>query len=283
MRTEQQVMKQLLAFAESQPDVRAVVLNGSRVNDKAPRDILQDYDVAFFVERFSDQVYKVNPEWIGQFGELVIMQQNDLVQCYLFLMQFKDGVRIDLSFKSIDYLEKSLQEDSLSKVILDKDSRIVVHRKPNERSYYPPKPTREQYDALLNEAWWIQAYVAKGIWRDELPYAKYMFDVILMDCLRQLLTWHLGVTHQWQVNVGKCGKWFKTLLPAELYDEYVATYPTTDYDELWAALSRAGRLIHKLGIQVGDALGYTYPLREDINVTNFVQQIKDLPRDAESF
>ncbi len=40
---------------------------------------------------------------IGSFGELIMMQQNDIkTDCedeYIFLMLFTDGVRIDLSFR----------------------------------------------------------------------------------------------------------------------------------------------------------------------------------------
>ena len=119
MRNEQQVIKQLLDFANDDERIRAVALNGSRVNPNAPKDIMQDYDVVFYITDIEDERYKRNRDWIKEFGELVILQQNDFEEGYIFLMQFKDGVRIDLSFA--DMKETGKNEDSLIKGLLDKD------------------------------------------------------------------------------------------------------------------------------------------------------------------
>jgi aminoglycoside 6-adenylyltransferase len=53
---------------------------------------------------------------------------------------------------------------------------------PNDSIHYVQKPTEIDFYNVLNEARWIQIYIAKSIWRDELPFAKYTFDVILIDC-----------------------------------------------------------------------------------------------------
>ena len=45
MRSEQEMMKLILDFAREKNDIRAVYMNGSRANPKAPKDILQDYDI----------------------------------------------------------------------------------------------------------------------------------------------------------------------------------------------------------------------------------------------
>lgn len=207
MRKENEVMKQILDFANSENRVRAVMLNGSRVNPNAPKDIMQDYDIVFFITDVEDLSYKIDQSWINIFGELVIMQQNDFEDgSYIFLMQFKDGVRIDLNFKDVKKIKEIVREDTLSKILLNKDDIGLRIPAPNDTGYYVLKPSKKEFDELLNEAWWIQTYVAKGIWRDELPLAKYMFDVILMDCIRTLLSWYVGEKHEWNINVGKCGK-----------------------------------------------------------------------------
>lgn len=71
------------------------------------------------INDLEDMNYKINTSWISKFGELVIMQQNDFEDgSYIFLMQFKDGVRIDLSFRDIHNIESIIKEDTLSKIIL---------------------------------------------------------------------------------------------------------------------------------------------------------------------
>lgn len=283
MRSEEQVFKQILDFAREEERVRAVMLNGSRLNPNAPVDIMQDYDLVFFITDSKNDSYKKERDWIKQFGDLVMLQQNDFKDGYIFLMQFKDGVRIDLRFSDIKNIEETVQEDSLTEILLDKDNLVGEVPLPDDSSNYVKKPTEKEFDKLLNNSWWIQTYVAKGIWRDELPYAKYMYDVILIDCIRKLLSWQIGLEYDWQVNVGKCGKWLKCYLPEELYNEFVDLYPSTDYQEIWQSLFRAGKLIHRIGVKLAEELAYNYPLQDDNNVTEYLQRIRNLPGDAEDF
>jgi len=279
MRNEAEVIKEILDFANEENKVRAVMMNGSRVNPNAIRDIMQDYDVVFFVADLESQSYKINRNWIKRFGELVILQQNDFEEgAYIIMMQFKDGVRIDLSFRDIKKVQESVREDSLTKILLDKDGIIPPLPQPNDSTYYVQKPTEKEFDMVMNEAWWIQSYVAKGIWRDELPLAKYMFDVILMDCVREMLSWHLAMNNDWSINVGKCGKWFKRYLPEELYKEFAELYPSSVYEEMWVSLFKVGEFIRKIGTEVGEKLGYKYPMEDDERVTEFLKMIKEIPR-----
>ena len=49
MRNEQQMLELILSTARQDERIRAVILEGSRTNPKAPRDIFQDYDVVYVV------------------------------------------------------------------------------------------------------------------------------------------------------------------------------------------------------------------------------------------
>ncbi|NNU75780.1 aminoglycoside 6-adenylyltransferase [Clostridium estertheticum] len=265
MRSEEEVLKQILEFASNEEKVRAVILNGSRLNINAPKDIMQDYDVVFFIKGIEDISYKTNQIWIKQFGKLAILQQNNFDDgSYIFLMQFKDGLRIDLCFKAIEKINVVVGEDSLSKILLDKDDLIDKIPEPNDSIYFVRKPTEKEWDSLINNLWWIQTYVAKGIWRDELPYVKYMYDVIFMDGIRKLLSWHIGSQYDWQVNVGKCGKWFNRFMKKGLYDEFISIYSGIDYYDIWIKLFKAEELIRTSGMELSNMLGYKYPMEYDI-------------------
>ena len=50
MRTEREMMDLILSTAREDGRIRAVCLEGSRVNPNAPRDIFQDYDVVYVVK-----------------------------------------------------------------------------------------------------------------------------------------------------------------------------------------------------------------------------------------
>ncbi len=273
------VIEEVLQFAHFEERIRAVTLHGSRVNPNAPEDPLMDYDVACFVDDPSGVFFKSNQAWIESFGRLVIMQQNDFEQGYIFLMQFTDGVRIDMSFFDFRYARKRIESDTLTRVLLDKDGFLTWVPEPSDRGYYVPMPSKEAFAHLMNELWWIQPYVAKGLWRQELPYAKHMFDSILIECVRTLLEWYIGMNHDWKANPGKSGKWFYQFLPKEVYEEFLSLYPSIHPEEIWSALYRTGPFARKIGMELARRLGYSYPVEEERNVTRYLKEIQRLAKE----
>ncbi len=284
MRTEREVIDQLLEFARINEMVRAVWMNGSRVNPSVKKDPFCDYDVVFAVT--SPNHFVQDQSWISNFGELIILQQNDCsegdLEAYIFLMLFSDGVRIDLAFDRIDQADRYL-DDSLTVVLLDKDHRLPALPLPSEAIYLTEKPSRMVFDETTNEFWWCSTNVAKGIWRDELSYAKFMYEVIVQDQLIKMVSWYIACRKDWNVNSGYHGKWIKKFLEPELYDSLQKTYAGGDYEAMWEALFEAGRLFRTIGMEVAGALGYTYPLQDDQRVSEYLRRVRSLPADAVDF
>ena len=284
MRSDEQVLKQILDFAQNDSNIRAVVMNGSRVNPNVKHDFFCDYDVVCFVHDLEKYVRDKN--WVPNFGDLVIMQFNrhdeQPEDLYVYLMQFTDGVRIDLSFAKMKMISPSL-EDSLTFVLLDKDQCLPTIPAPNESSYITKKPSVAEYDLMVNEFWWVSTYVAKALWRNETVTAKYLFEVIVRDCLSRMVTWYIAMQHDWQINVGKMGKKFGKLLPPELWQELLMTYPGIEEKDIWQALFTAGKLMRKLSIPVAEKLGFAYHDQEDKRVTAYLHHVMNLPKNAQSF
>lgn len=49
MRSEKEMMDLILNIANDDGRIRAVYMNGSRTNEKVPKDIFQDYDIMYVV------------------------------------------------------------------------------------------------------------------------------------------------------------------------------------------------------------------------------------------
>ncbi len=125
MRSEQAMLDLIVNIAKNDDRIRAVIMNGSRANPNAPRDIFQDFDIVYLVTDVAP--FKNNFEWIKRFGELMILQLPEDMDapgwggdCCVYLMQFTDGNRIDLGIFPIARLA-NLGRDSLSVLLLDKD------------------------------------------------------------------------------------------------------------------------------------------------------------------
>lgn len=283
MRSEKQVLDEIIRFAQKNRNVKAVVLNGSRANPNAPRDFMMDYDVAFYVEDLAlTKEYTKNQSWIKDFGNLMILQHNNSSGGeHIFLMQFDDSVRIDLSFHDVRKVHREIKADSLSVVIYDPENIVGKIPAPDEHTYYIKKPTRKKWDEALSDLWWLQVYVAKELWRDEIPLAKELYEIII-NHLRDLICWHIAAEKDWKVNVGHGAKWFKHLLPPEIYEKYIYFYASADLNEQWEKLLNIGAFIRSIAIPLSEKLGYEYPLEYDKNVSAYIRKIRVLPSGAES-
>ncbi|OXS58873.1 hypothetical protein B1A99_12990 [Cohnella sp. CIP 111063] len=276
MRQEKEVFGRLLAFADRDARVRVVLLNGSRVNPNVEQDELRDYDVIYGVTDIASSAE--DQSWIAaEFGELMIMQHNQAEEdgeaWEIFLMLFTDGVRVDLSFRRADTVAEI--EDSLMKVLLDKDGRMGEVPPSSDRSYVTVKPDKQEVEKAFNEIWWCSTNVAKGLVRGEIPYAKFMLDAVVRDAVVKLLSWHVGMNNGWTVNVGKAGRWLERFLPEELWASYYRTYADGDPERIWDALFETGRLTRAAGLAVADKLGCAYPLEEDRKVTEYMRQLRE--------
>lgn len=285
MRNKEEMLGLILRFAREHDDVRAVVMNGSRVNPNVQEDPFQDYDVVYLVR--SVEPYRRNRDIVSYFGDIMILQTPDDMGDppperdggYGYLMQFLDGTRIDLGFQTLDHARRCV-EDSLSVVLLDKDKLIGDLLPPSDRSHLPSRPTAKQFDDCCNEFWWLNPYVAKGLWRDQLTYARQMLYIYMREQLMKMLTWYFGIKTGFQCGPGGFGKYLRTGLGEELWALLERTYADAQLDHTWDALLALDDLFRQVAHGVAGTFGFTYPEQDDVNVSRYIRHIRNLPRDA---
>ncbi len=285
MRSEQEMLTLIVDTARNDERIRAVILNGSRANPNAPRDIFQDFDVVYLVTDVAP--FWNNREWVKRFGELMIMQLPEAMEDpppsndggFTYLMQFTDGNRIDLGIYPVTKLSERTK-DGLSLLLLDKDKLIGSFPPASESEYLPRPPTAKAFADCCNEFWWVCPYVAKGLWREELVYARSMLDRFVREELLKMLTWHIGVRTGFSRNPGKFGKYFQQYLEPELWAMLEKTYAAGTYDCTWEALFTMCDLFRIAARRVADHFGFTYPQADDQNVSAHLRHVRTLPRDA---
>ena len=286
MRTEQEMLDLILSTARQDERIRAVIMNGSRLNPNAPRDPFQDFDIVYFVTEMAPFVR--NREWIKRFGELMILQMPEDMQDpppsedggFGYLMQFTDGNRIDLGIYPLEKLHEHL-DDSQSVLLLDKDGIIPPFPPASDKDYLPKPPTAKTFADCCNEFWWVSPYVAKGLWREELTYAKSMLDGAVREQLMKMLTWQIGVKTQFSVSPGKLGKYFQQYLEPELWELLLRTYADASYEHTWEALFTMGDLFRITALGVAEHFGFEYNHGEDERVSAHLRHVRSLPRDAQ--
>ena len=285
MRSEQEMLELIVNTAKDDERIRAVIMNGSRANPNAPRDIFQDFDIVYLVTEVAP--FKDDPTWINRFGEMMILQMPEAMEDpppqndgnFVYLMQFADGNRIDLGLVPIANVNE-LEEDSLSILLLDKDGLLKPFAPPSDSDYLPRPPTAKAFADCCNEFWWVCPYIAKGLWREEIIYAKYLLDQAVRDQLLKILAWHIGVKTQFLQNPGKQGKYFQRYLEPELWEMLQRTYADASYDNTWEALFTMCDLFRKVAVPMAEQFGFDYPYGDDQRVRAHLEHVRFLPTNA---
>lgn len=269
----------ILSVAKSDERIRAVILNGSRANPNAPCDKYQDYDIIYVVKDFES--FTADHNWINIFGERLMLQMPEAMRNpsggghFNWMMLFSDGNRLDLTLIPIQKFQL-IGDDSLSIALLDKD-RILPPFPPASDVDYVVKPPSELFffSCCNNNFWWCLQNVAKGIARNELPYAMLMYHNVVRSELHDMLDWYIGMQNDFSVSTGKMGKYFSRYLPAHIYQQYCDTYSSCSPDELWDSIFIACNLFHLIAISVADYFQFYYREEDETGIREYLFKVKN--------
>jgi aminoglycoside 6-adenylyltransferase len=285
MRSETKMLDLILQTAQQDERIRVVMLNGSRANPEAASDPFQDFDIVYIVTDMAP--YINNPAWIARFGEMMVMQMPDAMQDpppseddgFAYLMQFPDGNRIDLGIYPLEKLSEHLS-DSQSILLLDKDGIVPPFPTPSNLGYLPKPPSAKLFEDCCNEFWWVSPYVAKGLWRKQITYAKHMMEDVLRAQVMKILTWQIGVKTNFQQSPGKMGKYFQRHLDTPTWELLMQTYADADPDHTWDALFKMCELFRLVAVQIAEVYQFTYPHGDDERVSAHLRHVRALPSSA---
>ncbi|ACK94690.1 MULTISPECIES: aminoglycoside 6-adenylyltransferase [Bacillus cereus group] len=287
MRTEKEMLDVIINTAIEDERIRAVIMNGLRVNPNVKRDCFQDYDIMYVVNDI--QSFTSNHNWVHRFGEIMIVQMPEemsLVQPdedgkFPYLMQFMDGNRIDLTLVPVELIKKFVGQDSLSKLLLDKDNCLEEFPPASDKDYLVKKPTEKEFLDCCNEFWWCSTNIAKGLWREELSYAKGMLEGPVRDMFIVMLEWYIGMKTDFTVNTGKFGKHFEQYIEEDMWEQFKRTFSNAEYENIWESFFVMGDLFREVANEIANTYEYQYP-QDDDKVTNYLKHVKALPKDSTS-
>jgi len=287
MRSEKEMFDLILRVANADSRIRAVYMNGSRTNMKVPRDPFQDYDVVYVVTE--TEPFIADPHWIDRFGKRLYMQmpkQIDLLmgkpidskEDFGWLMQFADGTRMDLHVQTLDRVH--LEEDSLCRILLDKDHQLPRIPEPNDEEYYVKKPPEDEFIARCNEFWWCQNNVAKGLWRKEVTYVQDMIHDHIRPQLISLLSWRIGIDTNYSVAIGKSAKYMVKWLSSDRWDRFLQTFSSAVVEDMWNAVFIQCDLFQEVALELAKELHFHYDVEEAMASLNYLKHVQKLPQDA---
>lgn len=280
MRSSEEIKKLITDVARNDERVRAVLLNGSRANSQISPDKYQDFDIVYIVDRIESFIS--DKGWTNVFGDKLIWQlPDDMVVGkkeaensgrFAMLMLFTDGNRIDLTLRSKNESKANYKPDSLTIVWLDKDKMFSTIGLPNDSDYIVKEPTEKEFLDTCNEFWWVCTYVAKGLARNEIIYSKEMLETVVRPMFMNIIAWHIGIETNFSVSTGK-GRFLKSLLPPDLYNDILETYSDQAPENNWKALFLMTDIFGKLARAVSGKLNFRYVTSEEENVIAYLNRL----------
>jgi len=277
MRSETEIKKLIINFAINEKRIRSVLLNGSKANPNIPPDSYQDFDIVFIVNDL--EYFTSNHNWVKIFGEILIWQlPNEMTvgtpnpDGFGYLMIFEDGNRIDLTLHPAEKVTKNYWPDSLTICLLDKDKQFEGLPLPNDSDYFIKRPSRKEFNDTCNEFWWVSTYVAKGLLRNEITYAKHMVEAVVRPMLMKLIEWKIGTENEFSVSFGKAGRFMNKYVSKEYYTKVLQTYSDSDIENNWTALFNMMELFEQTSNDVSAKLNFQINTSEQQNTIQYLRK-----------
>lgn len=280
MRTSEEMMNLIMDKAVKDDRIRAVTMEGSRANKSATHDEFCDFDICYFVKDIRE--FTKDKSWVKYFGEILIMQcpcddyddpyDYEGHERFNYLIQFKDGNRIDLSLIDIRNIAGELENDEPRIVLLNKDGFKELVPVDNEEAFYLEEPSEGEYLHACNEFRWLCVYISKGLCRREIYYAKYLYDVLVVEMFMKMLNWKIGIDHEFGVTTGAYSKYLKRFLSAEEMERFQGIFPDGTYEDIWDKIYKMYDYFAENAAYVARHFGFIHDEKETAEVRAFLKE-----------
>ncbi len=285
------IIDKITAFAQADPDIRAVILEGSLVVGSHV-DELSDYDVNIFATDY--EKYLVDDAWMSQFGS-VLVYQKEQIQFYdtvapSRLVVYQGSPRIDFSFWHVrllsEIVEGAKEYESYRNgfhVLIDKDHLAERLKPPTGDGFLISKPSRDEFLQTIYDFWFEAYCVAKYLNRRDLWYAKLIENRYIKDHLFKMILWDHQAENDWALDplIHKEGKRFEKWASPEIVDGVSRCFSTYQVDDTWDSLFAMVELFTRLGRRTSSHLHIAYPLQVEQNVVGYLRYLKDKSENAE--
>jgi len=220
--------------------------------------------------------YITKDEWKKEFGNPISGfsddgDYHDGQRWYTRLTIYDDGFKIDFGFQSVE-MAKYANEMPLYRIYLDKDDILPTPDVTDERKFYVKQPTQEEFLDRINAFFYDTSYVAKALARNEMFFVKYM-ESVLQEKIKKLLDWYIGIQHDFNVNVGLMGRYYRRYLDDDIWQMLLATYSNGDRYASANGLIHMFEFVEFLGRFIAKKLGFKYPEKHGLDMLAYCKNI----------
>ncbi len=288
MRTEQEILANVIAVASADENIRAVV----RTELLPVRAYLYTFNFCLIVN--DPGKYDGRGAFASCFGDRILLYRADRRYPDMFpdtkahLMAFRDGITLVIHAMGraafLDRFNRNREHGNAwfgdtYRTILDKDGLLPpVERLEEKQTLYGHVPSEAEFGDAADEFWWVLKTFAEYTLREELPSAMFYLNTAVRDLLNQMLRWYLVLRSGRPVDLGILDSRLGVLLEEDLFLLYRKTYPDADEAHMWEALDAVVLLWRRAGQAVAAQCGFPYPEETERAMLAFIRDLRALKR-----
>jgi aminoglycoside 6-adenylyltransferase len=262
----------ILAWAERDDNVRALILTGSSARDDGRNDEFSDLDLEVIAR--DPRPLRESDAWFEAFGEIWAMLRFDELRYPTRLLIYDGGSKADFTVAGVDRIEE--MRDTLDqlyergyRVLLDKDG--VTDRLPVASGRFPviSAPTQPEYDFVVEEFWFEAMHLPRYLTRGDFWVAQFRGWTMKTDLLK-MLEWRAVSTQSEHVDVWHIGLHLDEWLDDQTYREVHNVFGHFDRDDQWRALLAICELFARVSRETAGALGLAYPESTERSIRSYI-------------
>ena len=266
------LLEAVLAWAQRDSNVIALITTGSTSHANARRDEFSDVDVEVIA---NDPERLLNDDgWFTAFGEVWVVLRFDQRHYPTRLVIYDGGAKVDFTVAGVRRLEEMKDHlDPLYErgycVLLDKNAVTAPLPPASGAAPVHAAPTQAEYDATVEEFWFEAAHLPRYLAREDLWVVKFRDWTMKTDLLR-MLEWHTAARADAPVDVWHVGTRMKDWVDDATWRQLHDTFGHFDEKDAWRALLATCDLFSRISRETAATLGLTYPETLARNVRNYL-------------
>jgi len=286
---ETEILNKTIRWINSEEEVRLALITGSFA-ECSITDELSDYDISLFCN--DPEKLIANDSWLTNIDDVWVMIPEkyhllgDTIPTRLVI--FRGGKKIDFSFFSTNQLN-TLEIDGLPdafnmgyEVLVDKDHLATKLPSPEFAGFRETKPSKEDFNHLIEEFWFEVYHVAKYLYRQDLWSMQFRFSGIFHNILIKMICWNEAAKHSWNYSTHSNGKWLEKWVGKDTWNTIHHIFPHFDTEEGWNALREMTQLFKRLSHETSKSLGYENLTHLEGEMNQFIAKLETKQRQGNS-
>lgn len=279
----EQLIERFVRWTETEENIRAAFVIGSRARRDHPADEWSDLDILILAR--DPEPYWETTDWLHRVGNpwLSFVEPTPDGDGLERRVLFEGGLDVDFAPEPVARLEAMLDQGLPPPVadLIGRGVRFLVDKdgfaaRLQAAEVEPPRyspPAESEFLNLANDFWYHTVWTAKHLRRGELWWAKSGCDGYLKHLLRRMMEWHAHASRGEDVDTWMRGRFLEEWADPRAVESLPAIFAHYDREDIWRALMATMDLFSWLAVETADLLGYPYPSLGEDRAADLVQEM----------